>query len=178
MAGAWPRLFSVSMWVMAPISASQWAPSTWASSPIFSTCSSQPRRPRYPTFDSEFVAMTFIISLRSTGWTPSTGREPYFRRSDAAMGRGLTTNCGPGAKQNLERHRRNPGRYRIALPLVWAAAPATLRGVVLQNTAPSRRGPLFFGGPRTAYAGGSRWRARMGQGAARGLHRWRDRHHH
>src|SRR5262249_34774295 len=35
------------MWVMAPISTSQWAPSTLRNSPILSTCSSQPRSPRY-----------------------------------------------------------------------------------------------------------------------------------
>src|SRR4051794_25172749 len=55
-AGAAPRLFSVSMWVIAPISTSQLAPSTLRNSPIFSTCSSQPRSPRYCTRCLEIVS--------------------------------------------------------------------------------------------------------------------------
>src|ERR1700704_798522 len=41
---------------MAPISTSQLAPSTLRSSPSLSTCSSQPRRPRYCIFDFEAVS--------------------------------------------------------------------------------------------------------------------------
>src|SRR5215469_13697820 len=52
MAGAVPLLFSVSIWVMAPISTSQWAPLTWSNSPIRLTASSQPRNPRYSTLVS------------------------------------------------------------------------------------------------------------------------------
>src|SRR5262249_56463410 len=52
MAGAVLLLFSVSICVMAPISASQWAPLTCSSSPIFCTSSSQPRKPRYSTLPS------------------------------------------------------------------------------------------------------------------------------
>src|SRR5262245_9297114 len=58
------------MWVMAPISTSQWAPSTMRSSPILSTCSSQPRRPRYCIRCLEAASLPARAMLISAVKTP------------------------------------------------------------------------------------------------------------
>src|SRR5437764_14448989 len=54
------------MWVMAPISTSQSAPSTLRSSPSLSTCSSQPRSPRYciRCFETASLARAMPFSIR------------------------------------------------------------------------------------------------------------------